>query len=413
MTGIPKENCTDASLALLREGYTFISSRCAQFGTDVFQTRLMGRTAFCLTGAEAAKIFYEPDRMTRRGALPKSTLRLLQDDGSVATLDGPPHRRRKAMFLELLSREKAEELATLVAEELRQTAQIWTLKQSVRLHDEFRAILGRVAIRWSGIDLHEREQERLIDELGAMIDNAGSLGPTNWLARARRLRSERLLRRQIEKTRAGFSHPPENSPLFVISWHRDKRGHLLEPDVCTVELLNILRPTVAVSRFMAFAVDALARYPVDRSRLAKDRDFARSLVQEVRRFYPFFPFVAGIARKSFNWRDHEFVAGDFFVLDIYGTNRDPRLYDRPEAFVAERFLGRNPTAFDLIPQGGGSHGDNHRCAGEWATIALMVAMLQTFVRDVPYRPLPEGRIDQSALPATPSHGFPARIAFRH
>lgn len=413
MTGIPKENCADASLALLREGYTFISSRCAQFGTDVFQTRLMGRTAFCLTGAEAAEIFYEPDRMTRRGALPKSTLRLLQDDGSVATLDGPCHRRRKAMFLELISRKRAEEIAALAADELRKTAQIWALKRSVRLHDEFRKLLGRVVIRWSGIDLDDHEQDRLIAELASMIDNAGSIGPPNWLARARRRRSEGVLKRQIERTRAGFFHPPETSPLFVISWHRDRWGHLLEADVCTVELLNILRPTVAVSRFMTFAVDALDKHPGYRPRLARDRDFTHSFVQEVRRLYPFFPFVAGIARKPFRWRDHDFVSGDFFLLDIYGTNRDPRLYDRPEEFCPERFLDRDPTAFDLIPQGGGSHGDNHRCAGEWATIALMVAMLQTFVRDVHYRPLLEGRINQSALPATPSHGFPARIAFRH
>ncbi|UIJ73334.1 cytochrome P450 [Aurantimonas sp. HBX-1] len=413
MTNIPRETTIDASPSLLREGYTFISTRCARHGTDVFQTRIMGRTAYCLTGAEAAEIFFEPDRMTRRGALPRSTLRLLQDEGSVATLDGSSHRRRKAMFLELLSRKHSEELATLAAEELRQTAQIWALKQSVRLHDEFRDILGRVIIRWSGVDLDDQEQDRLIDELGAMIDNAGSLGPPNWIARARRLHSERLLRRQIDRTRAGFLHPREDSPLFVISWHRDERGHLLEPDVCTVELLNILRPTVAVSRFLAFAVDALGKHPVDLSRLAKDRDYARSFVQEVRRFYPFFPFVAGIARKPFSWRDHDFVAGDFFLLDIYGTNRDPAVYDRPEAFLPERFLGRDPTAFDLIPQGGGSHGDNHRCAGEWATIALMIAMLQTFVGDVRCRPLLEDRIDRSVLPATPKHGFPAKVVQRH
>jgi fatty-acid peroxygenase len=33
-------------------------------------------------------------------------------------------------------------------------------------------------------------------------------------------------------------------------------------------------------------------------------------VQEVRRFYPFFPFVSGRVLTEFAWRGHRFARGD-------------------------------------------------------------------------------------------------------
>lgn len=60
----------EGSLALLREGYTFISSRCDRFGTDAFRTRLMLRPVICLRGAEAAEFFYGGGRFGRKGHAP-------------------------------------------------------------------------------------------------------------------------------------------------------------------------------------------------------------------------------------------------------------------------------------------------------------------------------------------------------
>ncbi|MCQ0988605.1 cytochrome P450 [Jiella marina] len=413
MTDIPKEHTIDATLALYREGYDFIGTRCARFGSDIFETRLLGKKAYCMLGAEAAEMFYAPGRMTRRGALPTSTLRLLQDEGSVATLDDAEHRHRKAMFLHLLTPEKADEIATRAAHELRRTAVNWELRRRVRLHDEFRTILGRTVIRWAGLDLARSERERLIGELAAMIEESGTIGPANWVARGRRRKAEQIVRRQVDQTRLGFIHPPRDCALATVAWHRDAHGHLLTPEVCAVELLNILRPVVAIARFMVFAVDALANHVEDGSRLAEDEDFARSFIQEVRRYYPFFPFLGGIARQPFSWRGREFAAGDFFLLDLYGTNRDPRLYAQPDEFLPERFLDRCPTAFDLIPQGGGDHEVNHRCPGEWVTIAVLVALLQTFVRDARFQLVMDDAIDRSELPASPKRGLLAQAAVRH
>lgn len=69
----------DSTLALLSEGYEFIPRRCRRNRSDIFETRLMLTKAICMTGQEAAEVFYKPGRFTRKGALPQTTLRLLQD----------------------------------------------------------------------------------------------------------------------------------------------------------------------------------------------------------------------------------------------------------------------------------------------------------------------------------------------
>jgi fatty-acid peroxygenase len=60
-----------------------------------------------VTGEDAARMFYTPDRFTRVGAMPIITAKLLQDFGSVQMLDGAPFRHRKSMFMTLVAPRRA------------------------------------------------------------------------------------------------------------------------------------------------------------------------------------------------------------------------------------------------------------------------------------------------------------------
>jgi fatty-acid peroxygenase len=91
MSPIPRDKHLDSMLALLLDGYTFISKRCHRYQSDIFETRLMLQKVTCMMGEEAASVFYHPNRFTRRGAMPKMALWLLQDTGSVALLDKEAH----------------------------------------------------------------------------------------------------------------------------------------------------------------------------------------------------------------------------------------------------------------------------------------------------------------------------------
>jgi fatty-acid peroxygenase len=161
---------------------------------------------------------------------------------------------------------------------------------------------------------------------------------------------------------------------------------------------------------MPFAAAALHDHPEHRGRIAAD---LKHVVHEVRRLAPFFPGVGGVALHCFDWRGTRFHEGDRFVLDLYGTDMDGRLWDEPERFRPERFAGRQGDAYTLIPQGGGDFFENHRCAGEWLTIAVMKAMLRTLVADIPYEfPPQDVSVDRERMPALPESGVKVRAVQR-
>lgn len=114
---IPSDGAPDSTLAFLRDGYLFVSKRCDRLGSDLFSTRLMLRRAICMRGAAAAELFYGSDLFTRVGAMPITVLKLLQDFGSVQSLEGAAHQHRKRMFLSLVTPEAVAGLSELTEAE--------------------------------------------------------------------------------------------------------------------------------------------------------------------------------------------------------------------------------------------------------------------------------------------------------
>ena len=107
-------------------------------------------------------------------------------------------------------------------------------------------------------------------------------------------------------------------------------------------------------------------------------------MQEVRRFYPFTPFLGARVRAPFDWRGHHFEAGTLVLLDVYGAQHDPLRWAAPEEFRPERFEGGSGGAFDFIPQGGGDPAQGHRCAGEWITMHQLALALHFLTRCIRY-----------------------------
>ncbi len=341
---------TDSTLALLNEGYEFIPNRCRRHRSDVYETRLMLTKAVCMMGEEAAEVFYEPGRFTRKGALPQTTLRLLQDKGSAQVMDGEAHRWRKRMFMSLMTPEGIRRLADAVDDRWRARIGEWKGMHEVVLFHEVEEILCRAACEWAGVPLAEPEAERRTREFAAMIEGAGSVGPRNWRGQILRARTERWIRGVIEGVRAGRLPVPEGSAAHVIAFHRDPDGELLDTEVAAVELINVLRPVVAVARYIVFAALALHEHPECRQELwVGGDDYLEMFVQEVRRFYPFFPFVGGRVSNEFDWRGRHFAEGAWVLLDLFGTNHDARIWEEPEAFRPDRFRRWGGSAFDFIP----------------------------------------------------------------
>jgi fatty-acid peroxygenase len=406
MTGtMPTDAGLDSSLALLRDGYRYIGRRCDRLHSDIFRTRLMLRRAICLRGAPAARLFYDESRFIRHGAAPRRMQRTLLGVGGVQGLDDEAHRRRKQMFMAIMNPAGVQELTAISAELWRVAARAWAGQPAIVLHDEAGRLLCRAVCAWAGVPLPEIEVADRTRDLRAMIEGPAAFGPRHWGSRLARHRAERWLSTMIAQVRAGTLVPPAGSALAVIAGHTDLAGRLLPLNIAAVELLNVLRPTVAVDRFVTFAATALHEHPQWRDRLAGSDEDLLPFVQEVRRFYPFFPFVTARVRRTFELDGARFPQGTRVLLDLYGTNHHPRLWEAPEEFRPQRFRSWSGDPYSFIPQGGGDYDLGHRCAGEHLTIELLKTAVRALTRQMTYRvPAQDLTIDLRRMPALPASG---------
>lgn len=154
---------------------------------------------------------------------------------------------------------------------------------------------------------------------------------------------------------------------------------------------------------VAFAAHALHRWPGNRERLrAGDGAFATAFAHEVRRFYPFAPFIGGRTPRAVEWEGERVPAGSMVLLDLFGQNHDPQLWEEPYAFRPERILDRPIGAWELVPQGAGDPRTGHRCPGEDITVALLSALAVRLARLEHLLPEQDLSISLRRVPARPA-----------
>jgi len=186
----------------------------------------------------------------------------------------------------------------------------------------------------------------------------------------------------------------------------DINNELLEK-VVAVEILNLLRPMVAVSVWVANIGIGMHQFPEAAKQLQNGgNQYIEMFLQETRRYYPFFPFAVARVQKDFEYEGFKLKKDTLTLLDLYGTNRHPKDWSQPETFLPERFINWKQTPFNFIPQGGGNYDFGHRCAGEFVTMSMMKATIHYLIKYISYD-VPEQNFDFNFndIPAVPSDGF--------
>ncbi|ANF96124.1 cytochrome P450 [Paenibacillus bovis] len=408
---IPRDHTLEGGIGLLSEGYEFAMKRRQEFQSNIFQTRMLGQKAICIGGKEGAELFYNEELFQRGGAIPKRIQKSLFGEKGVQTLDGQAHMHRKKLFMSLMSPERLNEIAGLVQQQWEAAALKWQSTDQLVLFDEAQQVMCRAACQWAGVPLQESDVKQVADDLGDMVESFGAVGMRHRRGRQARRRTEQWIGHLIEQIREGKLEAPEQTAAHAMSWHRDTEGNLLDTQTAAVELINIIRPIVAIGRYVVFSAVALHHYPDARHKLVQslqtdDHTYSQWFVQEVRRFYPFTPILGAQVRKDFTWNDYSFEEGTMVLLDVYGTTHDEDLWQQPDTFRPERFEHWSGSPFDLIPQGGGDHYRNHRCAGEWLTIDVMRVSLEFLTTRITYDvPEQDLTIDLSRMPAIPESRF--------
>ena len=396
----------DLSLQLARHGYGALPRVWAdREGPDAWSlaahATLLGRHALVVRGAEGARLFYDQDLLERDHVVPAPLAHLLFGAGAVHGLDDEEHLGRKALFLHAWGPRSVQALGDLVERRLHDAAEGWPRRGPFSLHDELVRLYGASVLQWVGLDDAQPEAERLSRLMADVVDGFGFSPGAYARGWAARVRLDRWARRVVQGARRGDRPVPAEGILHELV---DGPGAALPPRVAGVELLNVLRPTVAVAWLGTHAAHLLLRHPEHGHRMmaADGAAHRRAFAQEVRRLTPFVPALAARLRGDLIWQGEQAGAGDLVVLDVPATNRDPRAWQRPEEFLPERFLDREPTAYDLVPQGGGPL-QGHRCPGEDVALTLLERTLLVLSRTEFTGRTSEPRLDR--MPTLPRDGL--------
>ncbi|UMA67124.1 cytochrome P450 (plasmid) [Roseivivax marinus] len=397
MTGLPRESVGDSTLSLLREGYEFVSRRCEKHQSDAFRTRLLGRDVICLRGPRAVALLYGTAGLKRRGAMPWTVLNLLQGPGSVGTLEGEAHRQRKSLFVSLMAEgDAADQLACAFEAAWAERLVFEATPNALTTASD---VLARVVTEWAGLGEELAGDPRFRRDLFLMSDQAGRFGPGVVHALWRRSRAERRIHEVLD---AGVD---TGTPAdFIVRF--EEGGRPLPRDVAVREILNILRPVVAVGRHVAFAARILVRDPEWRDwlRTVSENEMT-AFAEEVRRTSPFFPATTAITTERVDLDGLTLQPGQWVMADLWGTMQLERCFPAPEVFIPGRSLDRRRADACFVPQGGGDIATSHRCPGDRTSVALITAALRVLCRHVTWRaPEQDLRIFMSRMPAKPANG---------
>jgi fatty-acid peroxygenase len=355
--------------------------------------------------------------------------------GSVHSLDGDEHRHRKATFVDVAYEdEQVTRLTPFLEREWRFEQEAWADGSSTRTaYDAAVGALGRAIMRWSGVPGTAKAKTRWARRLAQIVDGFGApYSPAFLSSIMNRAWSDRHAERLIEAVRAGDLETVEGTALHEWAWHRDPEGVLLPARRAGIELQNVLRPTIAVARFVAYAAKRLHEHPDWQRRIAAESAERGSLVggplatafaQEIRRTSPFVPMLPAWATEDIEFEGERVPAGGRVVLDILGTNTDERSWELPRVFHPERFLGVDDyEALEaFVPHGGADVATGHRCPGEKIAIAGLAAGiaalsdprvtilgddLEVNLRRLPTMPRSGGRVRAAGAEPASSGGCP-------
>jgi cytochrome P450 len=392
----------DLALRLLRQGYAALPlSRPRSLVTDTHEARLLGRPTVVLRGGSGARLFYDTSVVRRRHAVPRALSDLLFGRGAVHGLDDAEHADRKRLFLDVVAETEVDALAARVREDLDRRVAGWAEGDAVAVFDELVQAYGRTVLSWAGLELSDQEAEAASRDLAAVVDGFGGAGVAYARAWAARRRCQGWASTQVRAVRDGRQEARPGSALALMSTSS------LHERTAAVEVLNVVRPTVAVAWFGTFAALAVDEHPTWRRRLQTDPAAREAFAHEVRRYYPFVPALAGRTRRPLTWEGHTLQRDTRLVLDVRAINLDPRTFPRPHVFDPGRFERSMPGPYDFVPQGGGHPESGHRCPGERITMRLLDVTLEVLAR-TSYEVLSPRRMPVRRIPTRPEHGLVIR-----
>jgi cytochrome P450 len=390
---------------------TWVMSRFSQQLGETFRITFApsGRSLVMISDPEAVKtVFTAPPDVAPSGA-ENSPIAGVLGPSSVLVLTGPEHMRQRKLLLPPFHGERMREYEDVIVAATEGDMASWPLGRPMRMQERTRKITLEVILRAVfGVEAERMRELRLaigaliepmhaVTVLRALLSRPGPQRPPGAAGRAL-VELDALIYDEIARRRGEGDLAQRSDILSLLLQATDDAGEQMTDSELRDELVTLLlagHETTATS--VAWAIERLVRHPDKLARLVAEIDAERdgggegeyltAVVNETLRVRPVVPIVVRVLQQDMQVGEHLLRAGTFVAPCIYLTCRNPRVYEDPERFEPERFLGRAPDTFAWIPFGGGIR----RCIGAAFAQMEMRLMLRTILREL-HPSLPDGRL---------------------
>jgi len=368
---------------------------CRRIYGDVFTLRLAfagEAVVVAEPGAVVELLDTDPGRAEagagRRAILPMASPR------SVLGGDGEVHRCARARLAATFAPEamagREEAMAAIAARH----AAAWPRRRPIQLLSRMRTLVDDVFVRLLLGVTDDARAKRLIDALGAMLrvpgnpplpppgEGEGPLGAgVAALFEHRRAPLRRELAVEIESRPAGGSGGGDVIDCLLAAEPRPSIEEMLD-GIETLLMAAQEPPSIALT----WLLDLLARHPElaeDYLAAGGDSPLREAVLRESLRLRPSASSLLRRLREPLRVGQYELPAGTSTMVPLPLIHRDPRFFERPEAFRPERWLGAAEPPPVFLPFGGGAR----RCLGEALARAEVAAIVPTVLRALRLTPL--------------------------
>ena len=390
---------------------TWLMDHCARRLGETFTITFApsGRSLVMISDPAAVKTLMTAPGDVAPSAAANSPVAAVVGPSSVLILTGPRHMRQRKLLLPPFHGERMREYEDVIVQATERDMAGWPLGRAMPVQERTRKITLEVILRAVfGVEAERMRELRIaIGELieplhlgtivRALISSRAPERPAGAAGQALD-RLDALIYDELARRRGEGDLAQRADILSLLLQATDEAGDGLTDAELRDELVTLLlagHETTATS--VAWACERLVRHPDALERLIAEVDadgdegeYMTAVVNETMRVRPVVPIVVRELRQELQLGDYALPAGTHVAASIYLTGRNPRVYDAPEQFRPERFVGRAPDTFAWIPFGGGIR----RCIGASFAQLEMRLMLRTILRELTPS-LPERRLSRN------------------
>jgi cytochrome P450 len=347
--------------------------------------------------------------------------------GSMFVQEEPEHLRRRKLLTPPLHGAALSSYVPIMQNSARAAMHGWPVDRPFEMLNAARALTLDVIVKVIfGVDDPDE-----VRRLGRPFERLLNLGVSEQLTLRYALRRLGALRfwpqrakanREIDDVVMPLIAQRRNDPrlseqldiLALLMCARGDDGEALSDSEIRDDLITLMlagHETTATT--LAWIFDLLLHHPdalrcVQAEAMNGEEAFTTAVINETLRIRPPAPLTARVAAQPFPIGGYRVEAGTRIVVHIIAINRNAHIYDHPNEFRPERFLGTRPETYAWVPFGGGVK----RCLGAAFSMRELITVLHTLLREGEFSAVDENpeKIVRRSIMLAPRFG--TRVRFR-